>query len=293
MKFPLAITAYNRPNMLKQVFAGLADALCWNSSYELIEKLYICSDGPRDKADIPLVNQVRDIAHAWNWTDLEVIEHTKNISQKHAIPCAMDYVLDKYEAVIQLEDDIVPGLYFLPFIVEALERYADEPTVWGICGHTRTLPDDIVAAWPHDAHFYPRVGTAAWGTWRRAWNHHTCRDLPEMAKIADGAGIDFSVGGDDLPCAVLKYLNHKTANWSLAWGLRMAVMHGIYLHPMRTLVNEIGHATGVSRTHHHGPPVNAAKKAVERLPPVYYTDEALRHQADAWNVFQAMRALNT
>jgi len=269
VKFPLAITAYNRPDMLGQVFAGLADAMCWNSSYELIKKLYIFSDGPREKADIPLVNQVRDLAHAWDWTDVEVVEHAHNISQKHAIPYAMDYVLSEHEVAVHLEDDVVPGLYFLPFMAQALERYADEPSIWGICGYTRTLPDEIVASWPYDAHLYPRPGTAAWGTWRRAWSRHTCRNLSDMARRANEMGIDFSIGGDDLPHALEKYLDSETANWSLAWGLRMAIVHGLYLYPMRSLVENIGHGTGVSTSRHHGPPLVMAERPLEKLPPFY------------------------
>jgi len=285
VKFSLAITAYNRPEMLRQVFAGLADALCWNSSYKLIEKLYVFSDGPRDKADVPLVNQVRDIAHAWDWTDVEVIEHAKNTSQKWAIPYAMDYVLSRHEVAVHLEDDVVPGLYFLPFMAQALERYADVPNVYGICGYTRTLPDDVVSPWPYDAHLYPRVGTAAWGTWKRAWSKHTCRDLPEMAQIADSAGLDFSVGGDDLLPCLAKYLKSETANWSLAWGLRMALDDGLYLYPMRSLVENIGHGTGVSNSHHHGPPLAMAEKPLREFPPVY--------QKMGQDVCKAMRALYT
>ena len=294
MKFPLAITAYNRPNMLNRVLAALGEALCWNSSYELIEKLYIFSDGPRDKADIPLVNGVRGLAYAWDWTDVEVIEHAKNIGQKHAIPYAMDYVLFKHGVAVHLEDDVVPGLYFLPFMAQALERYADCPSVWGICGYTRTLPADVVASWPYDAHLYPRVGTAAWGTWRRAWGKHTCRDLPEMAREASETGVDFSIGGDDLLPCLAKYLKSATANWSLAWGLRMAMNNGLYLYPMRSLTENIGHGTGVSTSSHHGPPLAMAEKPIEKFPPFYPVLESRDWPGDigvAWDIFEAMRAL--
>ena len=290
-KLPLAITAYNRPKMLAHVLCALEEHRNW----DLIERLYIFSDGPRDEQDIPLVNHVRDLAHFEQWgPKVEVIEHAKNISQKWAIPYAMDYVLSKHDVAVHLEDDVVPGPHFLPFMAEALERYADVPSIYGICGYARTLPDDVVASWPYDAHLYPRVGTAAWGTWRRAWEKHTCRDLPEMAQMANGAEIDFSIGGDDLLPCLTKYLNSQTANWSLAWGLRMAMNNGLYLYPMRSLVENIGHGTGVSTSSHHGPPLVMADKPIEKLPPFYPVLESRDWPGDigtAWDVFEAMRAL--
>lgn len=302
MRFPLAITAYNRPEMLARVLHALSAALCWCNSWEHVEKLYIFSDGPRSEANIPLVNKVRDLAYAFDWLETEIVEHAHNIGQKHAIPYAMDYVLSRHETVVHLEDDVVPGLFFLPFMARALETYATDRRVFGVCGYTRTLPAEVVAQWPYDAHFYPRVGTAAWGTWRRPWETHTCRDLPEMARLAQETGIDFSIGGNDLPRTLAKYLESETANWSLAWGLRMAMARGLYLYPMRSLVENIGHGTGVSHSKHHGPPLVMADHSLEHLPPAYdLLDESppLLRSTHSWPaeldaaraIFKVMKAL--
>lgn len=269
---PLGVTCYNRPAMLARVLQALKDQA-------FPGPLYLFSDGPHDD---PQVLEVHELCRAVDWAEKIVVFHKHNISQKRAIPYAMDYMLNRHEAAVQIEDDVVPHPYFWEFMASCLERYKDERQVYGVCGYTRTLPEEIVSEYPFDAHFYPRVGTAAWGTWRDKWRTHTERDLPAMARKAEQAGLDLTLGGEDLPRGLARWLEHKTANWSLAWLMNVALRGGYFLYPMRTLCSNIGHGTGVSHSRHHGPPLIFPDRPLDNLP-----DRPFRNTM----VYEAMRAL--
>jgi len=70
----------------------------------------------------------------------------------------------------------------------------------------------------------------------------------------------------------------------------MALDGGLYLYPMRSLVENIGHGTGVSSSKHHGPPLVMAERPVEKLPPFYPVLRA-RDPGLTQDIFKAMRAL--
>ena len=61
---PCAVFAFNRPDKLERVLAALKT--------QDIDRLIVFVDGPRDDADIELVEQCRAIARGVDWVDKEL-----------------------------------------------------------------------------------------------------------------------------------------------------------------------------------------------------------------------------
>ena len=77
----------------------------------------------------------------------------------------MEHVLELSDKVIVLEDDLVTHPGFLSFLNAGLERYADVPEVFSVCGYSNHVR--MPSGYGYDAYFCPRSSSWGWATWRR------------------------------------------------------------------------------------------------------------------------------
>jgi len=111
MSHPWALVVYNRPWHTLQVLKSLGR--------HRPDPLYVFCDGPKSHHDERAVLAVRDIVtkHV-TWTKPGVIARKDNFGLSRSVVAAVDYVLERHETVIVLEDDCVPGPHFFTFMTE-------------------------------------------------------------------------------------------------------------------------------------------------------------------------------
>ena len=119
MNAPIALFVYNRPDHTQQTIVSLQkNTLAKNSN------LYIFSDGPKTEKDIPKVNEVRQFLKNINgFKSVTVIERKSNWGLAKSIIEGVSEIINLYERVIVLEDDIVTSNTFLSFMNGALNFY--------------------------------------------------------------------------------------------------------------------------------------------------------------------------
>jgi hypothetical protein len=160
MPAPIALFVYNRPDHTKRTL----DALCKN---ELADKseIFIFSDGPKEESDIEKISSVRGLIESLKtFKKINLIKRSENIGLAKSVVQGVNQVLDYYEEIIVLEDDIITSPYFLFNVNTALEKYRDEEIISAISGytfpHNVKLPDLFCL-------FFPAVW--GWATWKRCW----------------------------------------------------------------------------------------------------------------------------
>ncbi|HRE26978.1 MAG TPA: hypothetical protein PK954_10125, partial [Anaerolineales bacterium] len=81
----------------------------------------------------------------------------------------MDWVFDRVDRAIILEDDCLPDPTFFVYGAELLDRYAADPHVMHVSG-TSFMRN----GWPGRASYVATRQPFVWGwaTWRRAWQHY-------------------------------------------------------------------------------------------------------------------------
>uniref|UniRef100_A0A6M3MA52 Putative glycosyltransferase n=1 Tax=viral metagenome TaxID=1070528 RepID=A0A6M3MA52_9ZZZZ len=259
MDIPTAVVCYNRPDLLRRVITTLKELGATDLTF--------FSDGPQDSnsSDADLVWQVRSMIKAIDWTQPRVIYHEQNVGQKAAVPFAADSMFRFYEQAIILEDDCIPQPFFFDFMGECLTRYADNKDVYGIVGYVPLLPESVIQPAIYDCFFFPRMGTCGWASWRRAWQHHTERNLPTAHDGAIAAGIDLTKGGTDIPRMIAKMRDQKRINWSLTWLLEVYAHNGYYVYSYESHIENIGFGTGVSQSA-RTPPIRLAQNKPARFP---------------------------
>lgn len=132
-------------------------------------KLYLFSDGPRDKIEKSLVEKNRiQILKLIDW-DCNVVTHflDENIGFEKMWDFTFQQVFKDEDRIIILEEDILPDLSFFRFCDELLEYYKDDNSVYRIGGF------NALTEYPSNtsqSYFFGEV-VSSWGmaTWKRVY----------------------------------------------------------------------------------------------------------------------------
>lgn len=100
MIIPVVVFAYNRIETLRRVLLSLAE--------QAPEKLYIHVDGPTEESS-ENYDLILETINEYDFLKPEVLTSSKHKGLAKSIVGTIDKILKKYEAIIVLEDDCVPG----------------------------------------------------------------------------------------------------------------------------------------------------------------------------------------
>jgi hypothetical protein len=231
MKTGIALFVYNRPEHTKKVLDGLRR--------NEIEKLYIFADGPKSQEHLSAVKEVRRIIESIDWCQTEVIISDYNKGLANSIIYGVDYVFERHERIIVLEDDCVPSDDFVGFMEECFERYQNQEEVMNVTGYS--FPINLPENYKYDILFSNRGSSWGWGTWRRAWKAFH-RDDQLLRKIYNSADLKIKVGqcGDDLLAIGEAQLLGKVDSWAIYWALHIIVNEGICISPIKPKIKNVG-----------------------------------------------------
>jgi len=136
--YPIILFAYNRPWHTEQVLIALKNNQLADQSH-----LIIFVDGPKDTATPEQrrnIEEVRQVVHKEKWCgSVEYHIAETNIGCRNSIIQGISMVLEKHEAAIVLEDDIVTSPYFLKYMNLTLNYYKERKSVFSVSGVT--LPE--------------------------------------------------------------------------------------------------------------------------------------------------------
>lgn len=270
MSHPLVLMVYNRPRHLVRVLEALERLKP--------EPLFVFSDGHQGHADQLKVEAVRMLISNIRWTQPIVHISHDHLGLRKSVVGAVDEVLAHHSSMIMLEDDCVPGPFFMDFMVRCLDLYESVPEVMSIGGYTIPLSDNSVQNHPWDAYFFPRVESWGWATWRRAWIHYE-RNYRQGYARARQLGIDLNCGGRDVPRLIRSSIKGEIDAWSIGWLLGTLINGGYTVYPTRSHITNIGFDgtgthCGVS-TRFDSP---SAKEKSARFPPKVITNVPIYDQ---------------
>src|SRR3954468_7877191 len=110
MAAPIILFVYNRPVHTKNTLDALANNYLAGESV-----LFIFSDGPKNEAsaeELNKINAVRSIAAAEKrFKEVKVIESVSNKGLAGSIVSGVTKIVNEYEKIIVLEDDIITSKY--------------------------------------------------------------------------------------------------------------------------------------------------------------------------------------
>lgn len=248
---PLIITAFARPDLLKQVLAGIA-------AQSLFPKQIIAFvDAPRNSGDEPMVDLCVELLGEFNQTiPTKIIRRDKNLGCDQNVIIGFSEVLKEYDDLVYLEDDDFPNPCFYDCMCRLLEFYRFEDKVFSVSGY---------APWAGkvEADFIASNRVFSWGfaIWADRW---------KKVSLIEKSG-QYNPFGDfyKIPANVqtkLTMINqfwlekNKKTDWVITTTLMALSMDSIHLVPKKSFVKNIGFGHAASETYRGSeqPWVNAA-----------------------------------
>lgn len=243
---PIAVFAFNRPDLLSRTLTALAaNDLAGDSA------LTIFCDGPRHEGDVAGTQAVRNLARsATGFASLEVVERPHNMGCAASIIDGLTEMFRRHERLVVIEDDIVTSPHTLRFLNEGLARYADNATVFNIAawtppGITRKLPSD----YPYDVYAIPRFNCWGWASWRDRFQDidWDVRDYPAF-KNSPQQRQAFNAGGDDLSPMLDAQMEGRLDTWDIRADYARFKKKMLGINPVRSYTRNIGMGSGTHTT---------------------------------------------
>ena len=182
MKIAVVIFAYKRYAHLSTLLGSLVA----NQAKEGLD-FFIFIDGPSFEDDVTNVNKVIEVSKKFQVLIPSLTVHceTKNLGIRKLLEDKGDFIFEKYESAIFLEEDLIVAPNFLKFMQSLLVRYQGSRTIGCISGHyvpgNLRTPEYSLCELKYYGH------NLAWGTWRNEWKQYrslTSSDLLPLTKLS-------------------------------------------------------------------------------------------------------------
>ena len=187
---PIGITVYNRLDHTKRLFNSLlSNELAENS------EIYIFCDFQKSDKDIETVNGVRDYVKSLSgFKKKHLILRDRSFGMRKNTIDGVNYIFEKHEKLIWLEDDKKLSPYFLKYMNEGLEFYKDEERIMSISGYA--FPTKRIEC--SDSAVITRLMICwTWGTWKNRWQYFN-NDISIMKKFTRKMKYEFNFDNTNL-----------------------------------------------------------------------------------------------
>ena len=233
MPAPVALFVYARPEHTQRT----VEALLVNPLAEETDVI-VFSDAAKSAEKEQAVAAVRDyFAGVKGFKSLTVHHRPHNYGLAKSIIDGVSEVVREHGRVIVLEDDLVTSRYFLTYMNDGLNRFADDERVISLHGYMypvkRPLPE---------AFFLPGADCWGWATWARGWalfNPDGQYLLDELRQRGLQKSFDFN-GSYDYSGMLEGQIAGSNDSWAIRWYASAFLAGKLTLYPGRSLVQNIG-----------------------------------------------------
>lgn len=230
---PIVLFVYNRPNLVDKVIKNLKKNTLSKSS-----ELYIFSDGPKkNNDDILKVKKVRAcLRKIKGFKKISIIVRKKNLGLYQNITSGLNFIFNKRNSAIILEDDILVSKNFLTYMNESLNVYKDDNKVGTICANLSSLNSKMP-----ETFFLYHQDCWGWATWKRSWKLYSHDSSYLLNKIVENKLVKkFDL---DNSYKFSKYLREnilKRRSWATNWYASLFIEKKLNLFPGSQMCKNIG-----------------------------------------------------
>lgn len=231
---PVALFAYSRPVHLTRTLEGL--------KVNRVPLIYAFCDGPRDDSKVEQVKKVREILHNVDWTTILIAEQESNLGLGTSIRLGVTKVLESFDKVIVIEDDIVmrPGAY--DYTCSALNYYEKDERIMTVS--MWSYPSLNPKNSPY-GFFSERFVCWGWGTYKKYWSYYD-KNPDQLYYEAIKQRNDLLLWGKDLKTQALTAEIYNL--WYVGYVLCHFIHNKISYLPSETLIINIGRDAQATHT---------------------------------------------
>lgn len=232
---PVVIFAFNRLDHLETTITNLKQNTLASST-----EIIIFSDKEKKSDEKIKVDNVRKYINSINgFKSVKLIAREKNYGLAKNIIEGVSEVIQKYGAVIVLEDDLITSKNFLCYMNSALKYYKNKRNIFAISGYTGKLPS--LSKIDNDVYLSYRPSSWGWATWKDQWEgidwdvtdfNEFIKDKKEVQKL--------NRGGIDMARMLTHCMLGKNHSWAIRWSYAMYKQDKYCIYPKVSKVQNIG-----------------------------------------------------
>lgn len=207
---PICLFVYSRLTETKQLVESLKKNVLSSES-----QLFIFADGVKNNTNIEEVRSVREYIHTiTGFAKITIYESDVNKGLANSIISGVTQIVNKYEKVIVLEDDLLLSTNFLSFMNQALFFYENKKNILNISGYAFDLK--YPNSYNYDVAFSLRTASWGWAIWKDRWEQIDW-DLKDYKSFKWNIFkvLKFSRGGSDLYKMLNRQVNGKIDSWAI------------------------------------------------------------------------------
>jgi hypothetical protein len=234
-KVPVVLIIFNRPDTTEKVFEAIRDIRP--------EHLLVIADGhrPHKPGEADKCHLTRAIIDRVDW-DCEV--HTNysdvNLGCMNRVVSGLNWVFEKFDEAIILEDDCLPHPSFFHYCEYLLEYYRSDTRVMHIAGTNLGVPAVNIS---QSYYFSRRTHIWGWATWRRAWQYYD-PDIKLWPEIKDKNILSKLIKNPlEVKAKTLLFdsvYQKRINSWDYQWHLTCLLQGNYSVMPNTNLIENIG-----------------------------------------------------
>ena len=196
------------------------------------------SDGSRTQHDYAAVADVRNLSCSiTGFRTVSLITREQNLGLSRSLIDGVTKICREHGRVIVLEDDILVGRYFLRFMNDGLNQYAEDDRVAAIHGYIYPVMDPLPRTF-----FLRGADCWGWATWNRAWKTFEPNGKALLRALrAEGLISRFNMDGSFPYTRMLeRQVAGRNDSWAIRWHASAFLAGQMTLYPGCSLVQNIG-----------------------------------------------------
>ncbi len=239
---PIALFVYNRLSHTQKTIEALQKNTLAQES-----ELIIFSDGPKDslKSKETVFDLRKYLKTVEGFKSIKIIENEKNYGLANSIINGVTNILNEYQRIIVLEDDLITSRYFLEYLNNGLNLYEEEKDVISIHAYTYPIRNPLP-----ETYFIKGADCWGWATWKRGWDLFES-DGKKLLKELENKKLtkEFDFNGSYPYTKMLKtQIAGKNDSWAIRWYASAFLNNKLTLYPRESLIYNSG--LDGSGTHH-------------------------------------------
>ena len=189
--------------------------------------------------------------------------------------------------MIVVEDDIVAHPFFLRFMNEALDFYANDHRIYSIGGYNYNF--QIPQSYKKDVYTVHRAESWGWATWLDRW-HNVDWEVSDAVSFFESKRRQrkFNRGGNDMSSMLQAQLNGEIDSWAIRWDYHLYKHNAYCLRPVKTLVTNIGfdgtgiHSGAMDTSDYSAPKYNNTSYSIRLIHNIKPNKQVARNFHDYW-----------
>ncbi len=240
---PIVVFAFNRPNLLRLCL----EALSKNEEAKDCD-LFVFVDGAREckeSEDKKVAETIEIAKKAKGFRMLEVHISEKNKGLGTSIISGVTEIINQYDKVIVVEDDLVVMSNFLSFMNQGLEKYKEHSEIFSVCGYSNIVK--IPSKYTYDAYICPRSDSWTWATWKNRWDKVDW-ELNDWDAVVRNKSTFNKWGGSDCFGMLNGWKEGRNKSWAIRFIYSQFVQNGLSIFPNKSLTENNGYGAEATNT---------------------------------------------